>query len=126
MNATYQETADNHRINPSDAGNVLLTAGAISNPTILSFDASDAIGIKEGQTIEEVRTKLQNALERLSSGDDKTRVRLAEQIDPGFADEMEKSEEESESDMDDDEMTCNILIEHAKDLIRKTLGWLDV
>lgn len=118
---SYQETADNHGIDPADAGSVLLTAGAILNPDILSHYASDAIGITEGQTIEEVRTKLQNTLERLNSGDDETMVRLAGQIDPEFADDLEEMEE---GDMDD-VGASDVLIDHARDLIKKTLRWLD-
>lgn len=120
MNAAYKETADNHGIDPADAGSVLLTAGAILDPDILSHGASDAIGITEGQTREEVRTKLQNALERLLSGSSEAEIRLAGQIDPEFANDME------ESGNDKDDTATDVLIERAKDRIRETLKWLDI
>lgn len=118
---SYQETADNHGIDPNDAGGVVLTAGAVQNPPILSHDASDAIGIKEGQTREDVKTKLRDALERLGSEDDEeTKAQLAGQIDPELADELEAANSA-------DNPTANdVLISSARELIKKTLRWLDV
>jgi len=118
---SYQETADNHGIDPADAGSVLLAAGAVETPPVLCHGASDSIGITEGQTKEEVRRRLQDALERLESEDDvETRAQLAGQIDPETADDIEKE------NSTDDRTVIYVLIDNAKGLIRKTLRWLDV
>lgn len=100
----------------------MLTTGAILDPDILSFDASDAIGIIPGQTKTQVKQVLRNTLNRLSGlsfSDQQKALRLAHIINPL---EDDQSDEDTQNP---DPTTVDVRVEEASELIKATLAWLD-